>query len=151
MVSQHALPVVSQHALQWGVGGSVYYPSMHCRWYSSMPCSRGVISQHALQQEEGSAPRGSALGVPGLGGLCSWGVCCQGGSAAEGGVWWRPPPMATAVGSTHPTGMHSFCLYLYSHHIRLYTRHYLLLIACYESHWNASSSNNISVHVKGIF
>ena len=35
---------------------------------------------------------------------------------ARGGAWWRPPPhprTATAVGSTHPTGMHSCyrCLY----------------------------------------
>ena len=33
-----------------------WYPSMHCRWYSSMPCSRspggeGMVSQHALQEE----------------------------------------------------------------------------------------------------
>ena len=35
------------------VHGGVCYPSMHCRWYPSMPCSRslmgGVVSQHALQ------------------------------------------------------------------------------------------------------
>ena len=79
VVSQHALQVVSQHALQ-----GVCYPSMHCRWYPSMPC------------------RGSTLGVPGTGGAwsqqgaCSWGV--------PGG---EPPQTATAVGSTHPTGMHS--------------------------------------------
>ena len=31
--------------------GGGCYPSMHCRWYTSTPCSRsrGVISQHALQ------------------------------------------------------------------------------------------------------
>ena len=49
-----------------GVG---WYNSMHCRWYPSMPCSRGgVLSQHTLQQ----------------GGACSRGVCSQGGSAPGG-------------------------------------------------------------------
>ena len=28
-----------------------------------------------------------------------------------GGGWWRPPWTATAVGSTHPTGMHSCYIY----------------------------------------
>ena len=33
------------------MGGGWWYPSIHCRWYPSMPCSRsqGVVSQHALQ------------------------------------------------------------------------------------------------------
>ena len=51
-------------------------------------------------------------GVPGLGGICSWGgpgpgVSASGGVSAPGGAWWRPPRTATAAGSTHPTGMHS--------------------------------------------
>ena len=37
---QHSLQVVSQHALQQGG----CYPSIHCKWYPSMPCSRGVSS-----------------------------------------------------------------------------------------------------------
>ena len=38
------------------------------------------------------------LGVPGPRGL-----------PGERGCVWRPPGMATAVGGTHPTGMHSCC------------------------------------------
>ena len=33
-----------------------------------------------------------------------------GGEPGPEGAWWRPPPAtATAVGSTHPTGMYSCC------------------------------------------
>ena len=54
-------------------------------------------------------------GVPGFGGVWSWGgylVPGPGGAWSRGmpgprGTLWRPPGMATAVGSTHPTGMHS--------------------------------------------
>ena len=51
--------------LSTGEGG--WYPSMHCRWYTSIPCSRGglqahtweggCVSQHALRQ----TPRGRLL------------------------------------------------------------------------------------------
>ena len=87
VASQHALQVLSQHALQKVSGGWVCaipaciaggipaclakclrrvggcYPSMHCRWYNSMPYNRspggglvwgvwssGLVSQHALRQ-----------------------------------------------------------------------------------------------------
>ena len=46
-----------------------WYPSMHCRWYSSMPCSRSpgrVISQHALQVSR-PTPRGEVEGSGGVG------------------------------------------------------------------------------------
>ena len=50
-------------------GGEVCYPSMHCRWYPSMPCSRGMCSGGCLLQ-----------GVPALGGvetpLKADGYCC---------------------------------------------------------------------------
>ena len=62
-VSQHALQEVSQHALQQvsrgmcipaclAAGLRGVCPSMHCRRYPSMPCSRspGDVSQHALQE-----------------------------------------------------------------------------------------------------
>ena len=57
--------VLSQHALQEGC-----YPSMHCRWYPSMPC-RGVCSGR-------SAPGGFALFLPGPRGACSRGVSSWG-------------------------------------------------------------------------
>ena len=58
--------------------------------------------------------------MPGPGGYLLWGmgsgragvpapregVPALGGSG-QGGAWWRPHRMATAAGSTHPTGMHS--------------------------------------------
>ena len=44
------------------------------------------------------------------GGACSRGICFMVGSAP--GVCGDPPVMATSVGDTHPTGMHS-CSYVY--------------------------------------
>ena len=74
VLSQHALQVVSQHALQQGgsaprgvpaLGGGVPVPGGVCSW-----------------------------GVPALGGVCSWGGACSGGCLLWGvparGVW-RPP------------------------------------------------------------
>ena len=100
-----------------------YYPSRHCRWYPSMPCSRshgGVLSQHALQVvsqhalQQVSRGRGLLLwGCLVRGGVCSWGVPGPGGAwsrrSAPGGVWWRPPRDGYCCGGTHPTRMHS-CL-----------------------------------------
>ena len=73
--------VLSQHALQ--------------------QVSRGVLSQHALQVVSQHALQQVSGGCLLPGGLL------LGGSAPKGGVWWRPPRTATAVGGTHPTGMHS--------------------------------------------
>ena len=47
-------------------------------------------------------------GVPGPGGLVPGGCVVPGG-----GAWWRPPQTATAVGGTHPTGMHSCSSYFW--------------------------------------
>ena len=87
----------------------VCYPSMHCRWYPSMPCSRSGggglwVSQHAL--------------LKGIW-FCSggWGAACSGGCLLGGCLlWgvWRPPVTATAAIGTHPTGMHS-CFILKFH------------------------------------
>ena len=74
--------VLSQHALQQ-VSRGVCYSSIHCRWYPSMPCSR-----------------------PPKGGSCSGGGLLPGGCSG-GGLVETPPGTATAVGGTHPTGMHS--------------------------------------------
>ena len=44
--------------------GGGFYPSMHCRWYPSMPCSRSVgggVSQHALQVSR-PTPKGEVEG-----------------------------------------------------------------------------------------
>ena len=124
--------------------------------YASMPCSRGVLSQHALQvvsqhalQQGGAIPACIAGGIPAcltaggsplggclvLGGLVdtplqahtNWGKLrgirsrstpkgqIQGGSdpgphprGKFRGIRTRPPPRTTtAVGGTHPAGMHS--------------------------------------------
>ena len=78
------------------------YPSMHCRWHPSMPCSRsrgGGVSQHALQVFRPTHPGGKLRGIwpggspgphpggfpgPHLGGNCSrgWGLCSGGGVPA---------------------------------------------------------------------
>ena len=39
--------------------------------------------------------------------ILSGGACYGGGCLVSGGTWWRPPGTVTAVGGTHPTGMHS--------------------------------------------
>ena len=65
------------------------YPRIHCRWYPSMPCSRGVHAQ---------------------GGGCSQGcLLWWGGGSAPRGRCETPPrkQTATVADGTHPTGMHS--------------------------------------------
>ena len=82
-------------------GGGGWYPSMHCRWYPSMPCRRGVLSQHALQVVSQHALQQ---------GVCYPRIPCNRGGmrcAPGGGCLVDPPRTATAVGGTHPTGMHS--------------------------------------------
>ena len=62
----------------------------------------------------GSAPQGCLVpGGSAPGGCLLWGVPDPGGSA-PGRVPGRDPPptTATAVGSTHPTGMHSCFAYI---------------------------------------
>ena len=61
MLSQHALQVVSKHALQQG--GVLSQHALQ------------VVSLHALQQGDGSAPGG--------GQVCSRGVCFEGGGLVE--------------------------------------------------------------------
>ena len=91
LLSQHALQVVSQHALQQGV--------------CAIPaCIAGGIPA-----------------CPAAGGVCSWGVPAPGGSAPGGLPCRGPAPgrgveaprkqTATVADGTHPTGMHS-CLHI---------------------------------------
>ena len=80
-----------------------------------------------------SAPKGGCLlgGVPALGGCLLWGGACSGGvpalgGACSGGVTGGDPPMATAAGGTHPTGMHScvaeiFCFHFVKHLMAILT------------------------------
>ena len=62
--------------------------------------------------------------VPG-GGVWFWGVPGQGGGVLGG----DPPPTATAVGSTHPTGMHS-CLHILSNHMGNLNGTHRVLVYC---------------------
>ena len=83
MLSQHALQVVSEHALQQVSGGGAA-PGGDCSRWGLLP--------------GGSAPWG----------VCPLGGLLPGGSALRvGGAWWRPPVTATAADGTHPAGMHS--------------------------------------------
>ena len=68
------------------------------------------VCQEFCPQGGLSAPGGMPApgGVCSQGGVCSWGVPGPRGSG-PGGAWWRSPWMATVVGGSHPTGMHS-CL-----------------------------------------
>ena len=65
-------------------------------------------------------------GVPGLGRSAPKGVPALGGGACSGGVTGGDPPMATAAGGTHPTGMHScvaeiFCFHFVQHLMSILT------------------------------
>ena len=123
---QHALQVVSQHALQQG--GSpprgCLVPGGVCSWRVpapwGVPAPGGVAFCYGLLLWSSVMPFFYGLLVwwpfdwrwPS--GMVFWGA--EGHNRrpphqkaiAEGGYWWRHPPrMATAAGSTHPTGMHS--------------------------------------------
>ena len=55
------------------VHGGGYYPSMHCRWYPSMPCSRGGLLQGGVWSR-GCLVGGGLLLSSLLGGFSSWRV-----------------------------------------------------------------------------
>ena len=80
--------------------GGGWYPSMHFRWYPSMPCSRslGRRGWHPSMACRflGPHPRGTFEGD----------LAGESPECTE-----ADPPTATAAGGTHPTGMHSGSLY----------------------------------------
>ena len=88
MVSQHALQVVSQHALQQGG----LYPNMPCRFPGPHPGGklRGLVGEGCLQAHTwGGVSRPTPRG------------CIPACTEAD------PSLVATAAGGMHPTGMHS--------------------------------------------
>ena len=109
--------------------GDVWWcSSMHCRRYPSMPCSRswggGIpaclagFQAHTQGGTWGVWPGGVSRPTPkgevegsGLGGLQAhtWGVSRPTPRGCIPACTEEQPPMATATGGTHPTGMHS-CL-----------------------------------------
>ena len=64
------------------------YPSMHCRWYPCMPCSRGVCSRR-VPDPGGCSGGMTAPGVPAPEGGLLWGMPAPGGCLSQGG---DPPP-----------------------------------------------------------
>ena len=115
VLSHHALQVVSQHALQQVSGGALV--SQHALQVSR-PHPRGKFSgiwsrPTPKGEVEGDLAGGVCSGGCLLqGGACSRGLCLLQGGACSGGCLLQvgcgdPPMMATAAGSTHPTGMHS--------------------------------------------
>ena len=81
-----------------------------------------------------SAPGGAwSGGVPAPRGVSARGGSLVGGVPALGGVWWRPPPMAIAVGGMHPTGMHS-CLIIFLTNEYTSTQYVMYLIP-ERDHW----------------
>ena len=73
-------------------GGGGSYPSMHCRWYPSMPCSRswGVLARiwsrpTAKGEVEGDLVQDHTQG--GSWGGSAWGCLVWGGCLVQGGAW----------------------------------------------------------------
>ena len=113
VVFQHALQVVSQHAWQQVSKG-------------------GMVSQYPLQVSR-PTPKGGVQahtrGVPAPGGYLLWGVCGY------------TPLMATAVGRTHSTGMHSCynifpkmdknCHKIHKHYCQFYNPYSSILYFCH--------------------
>ena len=93
MVSQHALQVsrpTPRGAVERDLTGGVSRPTPKGEVEGDL--ARGSPGRHLGGPTLGGClvPGGSALGVPGL-----------------GGVVWRPSRTATAADGTHPTAMHS--------------------------------------------
>ena len=65
-----------------GLGGGGY-PSMHCRWYTSMPCSRSWGVEGDLVQVQAHS-HGGSWGGSGLGGCLAGGVPAPGGACSRG-------------------------------------------------------------------
>ena len=80
--------------LSFSSHGGGCYPSMHCRWYPSMPCSRSL---------GGLVPGVPAPGGSVLGEVCSGGGCaCSGGvPAPEGGVETPPESRLLLLRTVH--------------------------------------------------
>ena len=105
------------------------YPSMHCRWHPSMPCSRspGAVSRPTPKREvERSGQGGSPGSHP-----------APGGCLRQGG---DPPMTATAGGGTHPTGMHSchVCVVLLCRTVILLLSTFVIsdcYVYCFMSWW----------------
>ena len=109
-ISQHALQVVFQHALQ--VSGVRVYPSMPCRFPG--PHQRGKMRC-----------------------LAGRGVCrpTPGGCVSQHALRQTPHLTTTAVGGTHPTGMHScfshvFNLIYHSYCCTYLDKQYIIYFHC---------------------
>ena len=132
--------MVSEHALQQVWGGGI--PA--CLAGFQAHSQGGSLRGSGQGRSPGPHPRGKLRGIwlggsPGPhlggsapGGVCSWGgvwswevcswgvpgpsgVCSRGVPGSWGGLCGEPSGTATAVGGTHPTGMHS-CLKCYLVH-----------------------------------
>ena len=123
MLSQHALQVVFQHALQQVSRGRVV--SQHALLVSR-PTPRGEVEGDLAREFSRSTPRGEVEGdlVRGVSrpttkgeveGDLAWGglqahtqgVPARGGGGLLPGGCVETPLTSTAAGGTHPTGMHS--------------------------------------------
>ena len=104
-----------------------FYPSMHCRWYPSIPCSRSLggclLQDHSVFREGLSTPTESRMileqdritntcknitfvSPPPLKAEWSW--------KAEWSRSRHPPGGATVADGTHPTGKHSCHSFIYT-------------------------------------
>ena len=73
----------------------------------------GAWSRRGALSWEVHGPGGGGMHGP-QGGVWSWGgVCFWGGSAPRGVPGGDTPPMATAAGGTHLTGMHSCSFFVF--------------------------------------
>ena len=97
------------------------YPSMHCRWYPSIPCNRSPGGSYPSMpcRFPGSHPGGTLSGLAGgrspgshLGGISRPKLGGVSRATPKGRCVSQHALTATAAGGTHPTGMHScYCLF----------------------------------------
>ena len=107
--------------------GNIFAPVCHSVYRGERPGPGGCLVWGGVPAGGCLLPKGCLL--PGSaysqGGACSWGCLLRGclilgvpavrGVPAPWGVPGGAPPMATAAGGTHPTGMHSCSILIQIH------------------------------------
>ena len=141
MLSQYALQVVSQHALQQvsrgsGIPACLAGFQAHTQggslggsgWGVSKPTPKGEVEGDLVQAHS----QGGSWGGSAPGGVPAWGC-------------GETPPTATAAGGTHPTGMHSCKICFYTSNLNTMIKvdtNYLIHFMDNQDPFTSSESEN---------